>query len=509
MRNLAGLLPAAARRFGSDRALVTSSRTLSFSELDVLSDRFAGGLAARGLRAGDRVSLYSENRWEYVVAYHGALKCGLVVNPLNVMLTATEVAYIAGDAQIRAIIGSAERLASIRVGDQDDLFETRIAFGDTLAGCDSFDAMIAEGRAAPDPPEACGRELASIGYTSGTTGHPKGAMQPHEALVHNVVMTATMHGRREDDVMVTALPVAHVYGNVAVNATLMTGGTVVLHERFDPGAILASAEEHRATMIEGVPAMYAALLAHEDLPTRDLGAITRCTVGGQTIATDVLEAWVERTGAPLIELWGMTEIAGLGTTHALHAPCVYGSIGVSLPGVQVRVGALEAGSSDPAPGEPGELMIRGPIVMLGYWGHDEATAEVLDGDGWLRTGDVARIDETGHVFVVDRHKDMIITAGYNVYPAEIERVISAHEAVSIVAVGRQPDAAKGELARAYVVLKPNAALTEDELIAHCRNHLAAYKVPRSVRFVEALPQTSTGKIMRRRLAELDAAEVPA
>jgi long-chain acyl-CoA synthetase len=256
-------------------------------------------------------------------------------------------------------------------------------------------------------------------------------------------------------------------------------------------------------MFEGVPALYAMLLAAPELATADLSSLTRCTVGGQTIAAATVEQWETRTGAPLVELWGMTEIAGLGTTHALYAPVVRGSIGVALPGVEVRVADFDDPTRTAAVGEPGELMVRGPLVMLGYYGNDKATAETIEPDGWMHTGDVAVSDDTGHFFIVDRRKDMILTGGYNVYPAEIERVIAGHPAVAMVAVGRQADEVKGELARAYVVLRPGATATESEIIDHCRAELAAYKLPRSVRFVADLPRTSTGKIMRRELGTLD------
>jgi len=320
----------------------------------------------------------------------------------------------------------------------------------------------------------------------------------------NCALTAAMHVRTADDVVVTALPAPHVYGNVVINGTFMAGGTVVLMTRFDPAEALALIDAHRATMFEGVPTMYAMMLAHPDLADRDLRSLTRSTVGGQTIATSVMQAWEQRTEAPLIELWGMTELAGLGTTHALYAPNLHGSIGVSLPGIEVRVASFEDASVAMPLGEPGELMVRGPIVMLGYYGNDAATAATIESDGWLHTGDVATADELGRFFIVDRRKDMIITAGYNVYPAEIERVLATHPAVAMVAVGAQPDELRGELARAYVVLRPGATATEAELIDHCRAHVAAYKVPRSVAFVDDLPKTSTGKIMRRELRKLDA-----
>jgi len=294
-----------------------------------------------------------------------------------------------------------------------------------------------------------------------------------------------------------------VYGNVVINSIFMAGGTVVLMERFDPEGALERMVRYRATLFEGVPTMYMTMLAHPRLGHYDLSSLTRCTVGGQTFAETMARAWEDRSRAPLLELWGMTELAGLGTTHALYAPNVHGSIGVALPGIDVRVAAFDDASHTMPVGEPGELMVRGPIVMQGYYGNKKATAETIEPDGWLHTGDVAVADESGHFRMVDRRKDMIITAGYKVYPAEIERVLAGHPAVAMSAVGPIADEVKGELARAYVVLRPDVAVTETDLIDFCRSHLAAYKLPRSVRFVADLPKTSTGKIMRRELRALD------
>jgi long-chain acyl-CoA synthetase len=499
------ILAEAAAAHGDKVALVTPTRTLSFAELDDLSRAFAGALRRGGIEDGDRVSIYAQNRWEWVVAYHGVLRAGAVVNPINVMLTPEEVAFVLNDCGARAIITSGDKAAAI-VGlrAQASRLDTVISFDESETGTESFHELVGSGAPLPEVAAPEPRALSTIGYTSGTTGHPKGAMQSHLAVYLNCALTATMHVRTSADVVVTALPAPHVYGNVVINGTLMAGGTVVLMERFDPAGALRLIDQHRATMFEGVPTMYAMMLAEPDLDSYSLSSLTRCTVGGQTIATSVIEAWERRCGgAPLIELWGMTELAGLGTTHALYAPNVHGSIGVALPGVEVRVASFDDAAATMPPDEPGELMVRGPIVMLGYYGNEAATAATIEPDGWLHTGDVAVADREGRFFIVDRRKDMIITAGYNVYPAEIERVIAGHPAVAMVAVGSQADAVKGELARAYVVLRPGCAATEDEIIEHCRPYLAAYKLPRSVRFVADLPKTSTGKIMRRELRKLD------
>jgi long-chain acyl-CoA synthetase len=498
------ILPRAAQRFGERVALVTVTRTLSYRELDEGSNRVASALRERGLRPGQVVSLYSQNRWEWVVSYHGALKAGAIVNPVNVMLTADELAYVLRDCGSAAVFASGDKIGgALRAKKELPALRTIVAFdepAEAAADVLGFGALLASGApggvelASPEPREAC-----TIGYTSGTTGYPKGAVQSHQAVLLNCALTATMHGRDERDVVVTALPAPHVYGNVVINGTFLVGGMVVLMERFAPAAALGLIAEHRATMFEGVPAMYAAMLVEPGLAGYDLRSLKRCTVGGQTIAIPVIERWERVSGAPLIELWGMTELAGLGTTHALHAPPVPGSIGVALPGIEVRVADLEDKRRTAAPGVPGELMVRGPIVMNGYHGNPTATAEAIEPDGWLHTGDLAYASADGHFFVVDRLKDMIITAGYNIYPAEIERVLVEHPAVAAVAVAAVPDAMKGELACAYVVLRPGAAAAEHEIIAFTEDRLAAYKRPRLVRFLADLPKTSSGKVMRREL----------
>ncbi len=499
LRGPGDIIPSAAANHPDKIALITATRTLTFAELDDLSARAANGLRARGVQPGATVSLYGSNTWQWVVAYHAVLRAGAVVNPINVMLTPPEVAYVLRDCQSVAVLTSDAQFDVLQ-GLAADIDSVELVLRLDRDGDTGFATLFASEPLGPagdvDP-----AGLSTIGYTSGTTGHPKGAMQSQQAVLLNCALTATMHGRTAADVVVTALPAPHVYGNVAINGTLLAGGTVVLMERFQPEQAVALITEHRATMFEGVPAMYSMLLSSAALADADLSSIRVSTVGGQTISLSTIQGWQDRTGAPLLELWGMTEIAGLGSTHAVLAPPVPGSIGVSLPGVALRVADLEDVSRDAEPGTPGELMVRGPIVMMGYYNNPEETAKTIEPDGWLHTGDIATVDDTGHYFVVDRRKDLIITGGYNIYPAEIERVMAGHPAVSMVAVGPIKDEVKGELARAYVVINDGAEVTADELIDYTRDKLAAYKRPRSIVFVPSLPATSTGKIMRRKLAD--------
>lgn len=501
------ILPTAAARFGSRPALIHGNRTFSFEELDDLSGRLSAGLSGVGVRAGDIVTLYSENRWEWIVSYYAVARLGAVVNPINVMLTPSEVEFVVRDCGARALIASSNKARNV-LGVLDAPSMTDIVVfdddgNDAVDGTRPLSELLTVRTVAAERQESDGSALSTICYTSGTTGHPKGAMQSHRAVVLNSAMTAQMHARTQDDVVVSALPCPHVYGNVVFNSAMMVGATLVLHTTFEPEAVLASIERHSATMFEGVPTMYLYLLAHPSTDATDLSTLTRCTVGGQTMSVAKMREVEERFGCPLIELWGMTEIAGLGTTHPTLGPNLHGSIGIALPYTETRIAAVDDASVTLGPGEVGELMFRGPVVMDGYFGNDEATAATIEPDGWLHTGDLASADELGRVYVVDRKKDMILTAGYNVYPAEIERVIGAHPGVAMVAIGSQPDEAKGEIAKAYVVLQDGATVTEDDIIAACRSELAAYKVPRRVQFVDELPKTSTGKIMRRALRTLD------
>ena len=253
-----------------------------------------------------------------------------------------------------------------------------------------------------------------------------------------------------------------------MNGMMLFGARLVLQCLFDPAAVLADIAAYKATIFDGVPAMYMFMLNSPAMEDADLSSLTRCYVGGQTMPVPTMEAVESAFKVPLIELWGMTEIAGLGSTHPLLGSNKHGSIGCAIPYCELRIADAEDAAQTMPRGEVGELMVRGPIVMMGYFGDEEKTRETLEPDGWMHSGDLGTMDEDGCVFIVDRKKDMILTGGYNVYPAEIERVLAAHPAVALSAVGKQPDEMKGEVAKAYVVLKADATCTEDELIAFCR-----------------------------------------
>jgi long-chain acyl-CoA synthetase len=500
---LGHILPRAAARYGAKTALVFADRSFTFTELDELSARLCNVLRGLGIGRGDRVTLYAQNCWEWVVGYYAIARAGAVINPVNVMLTPEEVLYAVQNCGAKIVLASEEKGEALLDIKSNSPLQYVVLFGDTKrAGAHSLNQLLSSASPRCEV-EVEADDVSTIAYTSGTTGHPKGAVLTHRNVICNSGLTATMHMRNLSDTVVTALPAAHVYGNVVMNAAFMCGMTLVLFARFNEQHILQAIERYQATMFEGVPSMYMYLLKSPGLGSYSLRSLTRCTVGGQTMPISKMQEVEERFGCPLVELWGMTEIAGLGTTHPLYGTNRHGSIGVPLPSVQCRI----ADPFDPRKtlpgGDVGELMVRGPIVMKGYYSDPRATAETIEPDGWLHTGDLARMDGDGYIYVVDRKKDMILTAGFNVYPAEIERVIANHPEVAMVAVGSEPDEIKGEVARAYIVLKNGAVPDVDAILSYCRHHLAAYKVPRSVRFVTDLPKTSTGKILRRELKTLD------
>ena len=489
---LSDLTVRAARRWGSAAALIVPDEaSFSFAELDALAARFAGGLAGHGVAPGARVVLYLPNGWRWIVAYHAVLRLGAVVIPANILLAAEEVGYMARDAGACVLIAP-DGHAVLQAASAGT-----VVTPDGAPGTVGFDALLA---AAPLPPATVAPDdLLAISYTSGTTGRPKGVMLSHGNVAASVMHTATIHVRHAQDRIYSALPFAHVYGNVVMNACFLTGATLIAPERFDAGTALAAIAAHRITLFEGVPTMYYQMLVHPRIGSADVASLTRCTVGGQTMPASKLDEVAARFGCPLLELWGMTEVGGPATSHSPYWPVRHGSIGLPFPGTEIALRDLDRPDREAAAGAPGEMVVRGPLVTKGYWNRPEATGDAIDAAGWLFTGDVATRDEDGYLFIVDRKKDMILTAGYNVYPAELEQVLALHPDVGMAAVAGFPDEEKGELAHAFVVLRGGAGAARDELVAHCRRHLAAYKVPRVIHLVEDLPRTSSGKIMRRAL----------
>ena len=494
----------AARKFGDREALVFEGRTFTFRELDDLIGRAAAGLQELGIGRGEVVSLYASNSWQWVVSYHAVQRLGAVVNPVNTMLTQPELEYVVNDCGAKAVILSEDKHSMISGLRANTRLAALVSFADTPpAGVVGLADLLNSGRPAPTPVAVDPDALSTIGYTSGTTGHPKGAMMPHKAVVLSALGIAVLQGRRADDIGISSLPLPHVYGANLMNGMFLIGNKLVLHSRFDAARTLADIVRYRASIFDGVPTMWMFLLNAPDLKTADVSSLRLGCSGGQTIPVATLEK-IERTfGIDMMEVWGMTELAGVASSTVAGGLKTPGSAGIAYPYCEFRVVDPEDVSRVLPRGETGELMFRGPLVMQGYWGAEKKTKETIEPDGWLHTGDLGKMDENGSIYVVDRLKDLIITGGFNVYPAEIERVLAAHPSVALAAVGRQPDEMKGEVAKAYIILKEGVKADPDSIMAHCRANLAAYKCPRKIQFVKDVPRTSSGKIMRRELATID------
>ena len=499
---LGEMLVDAAKRFGDKPVVVAPDRTLTFIQLDQLSTLLALHLRRLGIQNGDRVTLWMENGWRWMVSYYAVLKLGAVVNPCNIQLTAGEVDFIARDCGAKCLIAAHEKASQLLLGGEVShlLIVDKVSAGSEQLNLESLLSLPAEGNAEFSLSGLDPQSPSTIGYTSGTTGHPKGAVLRHSTILLNTAMTSLMHGRTQSDVIVSALPCTHVYGNVVMNAAVLCGSTLILLPRFDEKVVLEAIQKHRATVFDGVPAMYMKLLNYPQRHRFDLSSLRICTVGGQTMPVAKMQEAEQFFGCALIELWGMTELGGLGTTHPHNGPRRLGSIGVAFPLTEAKVAISSDPSKELPRGEVGELMIRGPLVMKEYFGNQQATQATITSDGWLHTGDLVRQDAEGYFYVVDRAKEVIISGGYNIYPAEVERVIAEHPGVALVAVAPTGDEIKGQVPKAFIVIKAGAQCTEQEIIDHCRSRLAPYKVPRAVSFLDDLPKTSTGKILRRALA---------
>lgn len=497
---ISDLVPRAARRFGDAPALaMLGGATTSFAQIEERTARFAGWMAARGIGRGDRIVLHLPNGLDWIVAYHAIARLGAVVAPANFLLAPAEVAFILADAQACAVILTEDRAQS--------------AIGAAAAEHGARIIPVPSGGALPqgdpvDPAEIAPDDLFTLCYTSGTTGRPKGAMLSHANIFASTAHSATIHVRTRGETVLTPLPFAHVYGNVVMNAAFLVGMRLLVMARFDAGDALTAIADERPALIEGVPTMYYQMLAHPRAATTDFTSLTRCTVGGQTMPVARIDEVARLFDCPVCELWGMTEVSGPATSHSPYWAPRHGTIGLPFPSVEIRVAQLDDGRKDAADGEAGELCVRGPLVTRGYWRNAQATAEAIDTDGWLATGDIGVRDPDGYLRIVDRRKDLIITGGYNIYPAELEEALATHPAVMMSAVASVRDDEKGELAKAFVVLRAGATCDAAELAAHCRGRLAAYKVPRAFAFVDDLPKTSTGKILRRALREALIAPAP-
>ena len=491
-----------ARRVPDKAALIFHDQPITYAELDAEIDRAAAGFAALGIKRGDRVALLVHNVPHFVYAYHGLLRTGAVMIPLNTMYTTEEVSYILADADARAVV-VAEPFMGTVAGLRETLpmLEHVIVAGTNAPiGGMTWEQMTGLGKEPPavSPAED---ELAVIAYTSGTTGKPKGAMLSHGNLLANLdqMSQATLLAHGENDVVLLALPLFHIYAlNVILGLTLRVGGTAVLMERFDAVASLDAVERHRVTILFGAPPMFVAWLNTPGADRADLSSVRLAVSGAAPLPGAVLEDFRRRLGITIWEGYGLTETSPGVTSTAMGDVAKPGSIGKPLPGVEVRI--VDAHGEDVEEGDPGEILVRGPNVFKGYWRQDEASDEAIR-DGWFRTGDVGYADEQGYIFLVDRKKDLIIVSGFNVYPREVEDALYRHPKVADVAVIGVPHPYTGEAVKAFVVLKAGERATEEEILDFTRKYLARFKCPGAIEFVSELPHLPTGKVLKRALRD--------
>ena len=488
--NLAKNLTDTTRVHAGRVAVRVDNAALTYRALDEASARVAGLLRERGLEPGDRVGLMLPNVAEVPVVYYGVLRAGGVVVPMNPLLKAREVAYYLGDSGAGLVFAWHTFADQARGGaDQvnaESIIVDEVTFPDLLASVAPDDQVA----------ERDDEDTAVILYTSGTTGHPKGAELTHGNLISNTeVSRADIVQAGPDDVIFGGLPLFHVFGQtVALNVSVASGACLTLLPRFDAQHALRIIAGHQVTVFEGVPTMYVALLHAPERADYDTSSMRMCISGGAALPVEVLRGFEEAFDVPVLEGYGLSETSPVASFNELDQVRKPGSIGTPIRDVQMRV--VTADDDDVPEGEVGEIIIRGPNVMKGYWQRPEATAEALR-DGWFHTGDLARVDEDGYFYIVDRKKDMIIRGGYNVYPREIEEVLYEHPAVAEAAVIGLPHPSLGEEVAAAVALKPGATITAEELRDYVKSQVAAYKYPRHVWIVDALPKGATGKIQKR------------
>ncbi|HVN12080.1 MAG TPA: long-chain fatty acid--CoA ligase [Kineosporiaceae bacterium] len=500
--NLATILRESAKKAPDKILMHFADQSFSYAQVDEVSGRVASALLALGLRPGQTVAVELPNVPQFVVAYFGILKAGLVMLPLNPLLKGPEIAYHLADGDAAALITidvfAEEALQGVAQVGELPTFVVRTVPGELPPGTRPFDELYQ----APDTGEIAptnADDTAVLLYTSGTTGRPKGAELTHFQMFMACTVAGDTFGFEPDDVMLVVLPLFHAFGlSSSLNTTIRFGATTVLIPRFDPNAVFDAIDRHRATLICGVPTMYIAL-TRADVGDRDVSSLRVGASGGASIPGEVIRAF-EATfpGVVILEGYGLSETVAFATFNASAQERKVLSIGKPMWGVDLRIVDEADRPLPPGPDNVGEIIMRGHNVMKGYYKNPEATATAMK-NGWFHTGDLAYADEDGFIFIVDRTKDLVIRGGFNVYPREIEEVLYAHEAVVEAAVIGKPDERLGEEVIAFVSIAPDARVTPEELIAYARERVAAYKYPREVHILPELPKGTTGKILKTEL----------
>lgn len=505
--NLSDQLSLTAKENLTKTAYIFNDEETSYRELEGAVTKFAFSLKELGYEKGDHIALVVGNTPHYIIGLYGAMRLGVTVIPVNPIYTVEEMAYIMTNGDVKGVITLDVLMEKFEHLDQKVSGIEHYIVGATSPDSDlsastlaekisSFEKLTKEGSLELDRPTLNEDDTAVVLYTSGTTGKPKGAMLTHKNLYSNARDVAEYLTIDANDRVVAALPMFHVFClTVALNAPLVNGGTVLIVPKFSPEEVFRVIKEHQATIFAGVPTMYNYLLQYPDEEAKDFSSIRFCVSGGASMPVALLEKFEQRFNIRLSEGYGLSESSPVTCFNPLDRPRKAGSIGRSITNVENKV-VDENGEEVPV-GQVGELIVRGPNVMKGYYKMPEETQATIK-DGWLYTGDMARMDEEEYFYIVDRKKELILVGGYNVYPREIEEVLYGHGKVSEVAVIGVPDENLGEAIIAYVVVNDDQ-VTREELVALCKEKLAKYKQPKEIEFLEELPKNTTGKILKRNL----------
>ncbi len=490
--NLAGILIETAEEQGDHVAFKLDDIELTYHQLECASARVAHLLKSKGLEPGDRVGLMLPNVPYFPGIYYGILRAGGVVVPMNVLLKGREVQYYLEDPGAKLLFAWFDFAEAAEEGASGAGTEV------ILVKPGEFEQLIGQQEEDRDDPERSTDDTAVILYTSGTTGKPKGAELTHANLLRNCRTTSGFAEFDENEVLLGALPLFHSFGqSCTMNSAVCAGSTVTMLPRFDPEKALEIIERDKVTVFQGVPTMYNAMLHAERADSTDTSTLRICMSGGAAIPVELIRGFEGKFGCAILEGYGLSETSPVASFNHPDKERKPGSIGTPIEGVEMQVWD-DQGNEVPQ-GEVGEIVIRGHNVMKGYWDRPEATEEAITEDGWFRSGDMAKVDEDGYFFIVDRKKDLIIRGGYNVYPREVEEVLYEHPAIQEAAVVAVPDESLGEEVGAAVVLKQGESLEADEVKQYVKSQVAAYKYPRKVWFVDELPKGPTGKILKREI----------
>jgi acyl-CoA synthetase (AMP-forming)/AMP-acid ligase II len=492
----------ACEEYGDRMAIIDgpSGRSMTFAQLGDAIRRFAGGLAARGFGKGDVLAIVSPNIPEYAVVFHGTCLAGGTVTTVNPTYGAEEIAYQFNDAGAKLAVTIGMFLEPVKAAAESSGVTDIFTF-DPTDGATWVAELIGEpfsGEVSLDPAE----DLAVLPYSSGTTGLPKGVMLTHRNLVANVMQVQPGVKMGDDEVVIAVLPFFHIYGmQVLMNAVLVNGATLVTMPRFDLEQFLTLVQEHKVTRAYVVPPIVIALAKHPLVDSFDTSSLRQIVSGAAPLGADLAAAATDRVKTEVVQGYGLTETSPVTNLMPLGQDRP-GTVGVLVPNLEMRI-VDPATGEDQGPGGEGEIWFRGPNVMKGYLGRAQETGEMLDDEGWLHTGDIGVADEDGYLSITDRLKELIKYKGFQVPPAELEALLVTHPKIADVAVIGVPDEEAGELPKAFVVPAPDSDLTADEVIAFSKEHLATYKQVRIVEFIDEVPKSLSGKILRRELRDRD------